>query len=63
MNTKRFAFALERISPNEWALFEKFASQFLVPDYPGLRTAATASGDLGARCAPSASVGLILAMR
>ena len=47
MTTKRFAFALERIGPDEWALFEKFASQFLVPDYPALRTVAASSGDLG----------------
>jgi hypothetical protein len=47
MNTRRFSFALERLQPGDWARFESFASQFLVFDYPKLRTVAAPSGDLG----------------
>ncbi|MBI5386979.1 MAG: hypothetical protein HZA90_20085 [Verrucomicrobia bacterium] len=47
MKTQRFAFALERLEPGDWARFERFASQFLVFDYGALRSVATPSGDLG----------------
>ena len=47
MNTQRIAFALERLGSTDWAIFERFASQFLVFDYGAIRTVAAASGDLG----------------
>ena len=47
MNTERLAFALERLEGGDWARFERFASQYLVFDYPTLRTVASPSGDLG----------------
>jgi len=47
MVNPRFAFALEHIKPGDWALFEKFASEFLAVEFPGLRTTASPSGDRG----------------
>src|SRR5712691_10232602 len=47
MTTERFAFALERLQPGDWARFERFASQFLVFDYGTIRTVAAPAGDLG----------------
>lgn len=47
MKTKRYAFALERLEPGDWARFESFASQFLAFDHVALRTVAAQSGDLG----------------
>ncbi|HTQ30843.1 MAG TPA: hypothetical protein VMI53_06500, partial [Opitutaceae bacterium] len=47
MNTQRFTLALERLQAGEWPRFERFASQFLTPDYPSLRTMANSAGDLG----------------
>jgi hypothetical protein len=47
LKTERFAFALERLESGDWARFERFASQYLVFDYPTLRTVASTTGDLG----------------
>jgi len=43
----RLRFALEQLGSGDWLLFERFASEFLVPDFPTLRTTATPSGDRG----------------
>ena len=47
MNSKQFAFALDRLQPGDWERFEQFASKFLVFDYPSLRSVAAPSGDEG----------------
>jgi hypothetical protein len=47
MKTQRFELALERLQPEDWGRFERFASQFLVFDYGSLRSVANSSGDLG----------------
>lgn len=46
-NSDRLQFALERLKPGDWELFEEFASSFLSPDYPEIRTMANPSGDGG----------------
>lgn len=47
MQRERLQLALERIRPEQWKLFEEFASAFLSTVYPKLRTLATPSGDQG----------------
>src|SRR5829696_4521937 len=43
----RFELALERLRPAQWERFEQFASEFLVEEYPDLRTLVAPSGDRG----------------
>ena len=43
----RLRFALEQLGSGDWLLFERFCSEFLVPDFPALRTTAAPSGDKG----------------
>lgn len=43
----RLRFALEQLDSGDWQLFERFCSEFLIPDFPALRTTATPSGDKG----------------
>lgn len=47
MQRERLQLALERIRPEQWKLFEDFASAFLSTLYPGLRTLASLAGDQG----------------
>lgn len=47
IHRKRFALALERLEPSDWARFEAFASSFLAEEFPEIRTTATTSGDGG----------------
>lgn len=47
MPSERLALALERLSSGDWLDFERFAAEFLAPEYPSLRTKASPSGDLG----------------
>ena len=47
MQRERLELALERIRPEQWKLFEVFASAFLLTLYPDLRTLASPSGDKG----------------
>ena len=47
MQRERLQLALERIRPEQWKLFEDFASAFLSALYPGLRTLASPAGDKG----------------
>lgn len=47
MERKRLRLALELLRPEEWKLFEEFASAFLATQYPNLRTIASFSGDKG----------------
>ncbi|HVY23520.1 MAG TPA: hypothetical protein VG962_09230 [Steroidobacteraceae bacterium] len=47
LHRKRFELALERISANDWARFEQFASSFLTSEFDNLRTVASSSGDEG----------------
>lgn len=47
MNRNRFRLALEQLRPAQWERFEELASEFLIDDYPGLRTTAAPSGDRG----------------
>lgn len=47
MNRNRFRLALEQLRPAQWERFEALASEFLIDDYPGLRTTAAPSGDGG----------------
>ncbi|MDQ0102986.1 hypothetical protein J2T10_002643 [Paenarthrobacter nicotinovorans] len=47
MTAARLKLALEQIQPSDWRLFESFAAEFLVVDYPMLRTTASPSGDGG----------------
>lgn len=47
MERKRLRLALELLRPEEWKLFEEFASSFLATQYPDLRTVASLSGDRG----------------
>jgi hypothetical protein len=44
---QRFAFALEQVKPSDWDRFEKLASEFLAPEWPTIKTVASASGDGG----------------
>lgn len=43
----RLELALSLIDWSDWRAFEKFASEFVAPEYPSFRTTATASGDGG----------------
>lgn len=47
MPNGRLALALEQLGPGDWLDFEKFAAEYLVIEYPGLRTTASPSGDKG----------------
>ena len=47
MQRERLQLALERIRPEQWKLFEEFASEFLSTLYPRLRTLASPAGDQG----------------
>jgi len=47
MNVNLFRLALERLQPSDWAHFERLSSDFLVPEFPSLRTMAHPSGDGG----------------
>jgi hypothetical protein len=47
MHRARFELALERLRPAHWERFEQLASEFLVDEYPNLRTTAAPSGDKG----------------
>ena len=47
MQRERLQLALERLRPDQWKLFEEFASAFLSVQYPNLRTVASQSGDQG----------------
>lgn len=47
MQRERLQLALERLRPEQWKLFEEFASAFLSAQYPNLRTVASQSGDQG----------------
>lgn len=44
---ERLEFALERLKPSQWELFERFVSSFLSIDYPDIRTMANSTGDGG----------------
>ena len=44
---RRFEFALEGLRSSEWEHFERLCSAFLAAEFPGLRTAASPSGDEG----------------
>jgi hypothetical protein len=47
VSSKRLELALDTLKPAQWDRFEKFASQFLVSEFPDLRTMAAPSGDGG----------------
>jgi predicted kinase len=47
MPSTRLELALKLIEASDWRAFEKFASEFLAPEYPSFRTTATAAGDGG----------------
>lgn len=47
MQRERLQLALERIRPEQWQLFEDFASTFLSTLYPDIRTVASPAGDRG----------------
>ena len=47
MQRERLQLALEHIRPEQWRLFEEFASAFLSTLYPELRTLASPAGDRG----------------
>jgi hypothetical protein len=47
MPATRLELALSLIQWSDWRAFEKFASEFISPEYPSFRTTATASGDGG----------------
>src|SRR5713226_3771789 len=47
MERARLKLALDRLEAEHWSRFEQFASEFLVSDYPNLRTVASTSGDQG----------------
>lgn len=47
MRRERLQLALERLRPEQWKMFEEFASAFLSSQYPDLRTVASSCGDLG----------------
>lgn len=47
MTSPRLRFALEQLTSGDWQLFERFCSEFLVPEFPAFRTTATPSGDRG----------------
>jgi len=47
MSRARLSLALERMGPGDWLEFERFAAEFLAPEYPSLRTTASQHGDRG----------------
>src|SRR5579859_1917281 len=47
MSAARLALALETMSSGDWLAFERFAAEFLTPEYPSLRTTASPHGDRG----------------
>ena len=47
MFRERLTLALEHLRPEQWKMFEEFASAFLTSQYPNLRTVASPSGDQG----------------
>ena len=47
MPAERLALALERLTSGDWLQFERFAAEFLAPEYPSLRTMASPHGDRG----------------
>ncbi|TFD56978.1 hypothetical protein E3T43_08625 [Cryobacterium sp. Hh7] len=47
MSHPRFEFALGQLRAEHWRLFERLASEFLVDEFPSLRTTASPSGDGG----------------
>ena len=47
MKRERLKLALEKIRPEQWSLFEEFASEFLSSEYPNIRSTASSSGDRG----------------
>ena len=47
MNSQRLQLALERLTASDWKRLETFASEFLVSEFPDLRTTASPSGDGG----------------
>jgi len=46
-NDKLFQLSLERLQHSDWSVFERLCADFLVEEYPSLRTMANASGDGG----------------
>lgn len=47
MTSQRLQLALERLTASDWKRLEAFASEFLVSEFPDLRTTASPSGDGG----------------
>lgn len=47
MPSARLALALEKMSSGDWLEFERFAAEFLAPEFPSLRTTASPHGDRG----------------
>lgn len=47
MPSQRLTLAFEQITAGDWAIFEKFAAEFLAVEYPSLRTMASPAGDRG----------------
>ncbi|ACV76957.1 hypothetical protein [Nakamurella multipartita] len=47
MASERFKLALDQVGPDNWREFEVLAAEFLVTDYPSLRTMAASTGDKG----------------
>jgi hypothetical protein len=47
MSRERLELALAQIPPSAWEDFEEFASEFLISDFPNLRTMARQAGDQG----------------
>src|SRR5260370_9943896 len=47
MSAPRLALALESMSSGDWLAFERFAAEFLAPEFPSLRTTASPHGDRG----------------
>lgn len=47
MPNPRLELALDLIKPSDWRTFEVLAAEFLVVEFPGLRTTASSSGDRG----------------
>jgi hypothetical protein len=44
---ERLRFALEQVTSGDWLIFERLCSEFLVDEFPAIRTTATPSGDGG----------------
>ncbi|MFA4928762.1 MAG: hypothetical protein WC558_09610 [Patulibacter sp.] len=47
MDRNRFRLSLRELRSSNWQIFEELASEFLVDEFPSLRTTATSSGDGG----------------